>query len=96
MKIDNHNPLIRTGQAPGRDEAQKVKGGSQPPETRGNEPAARTHLSLGATDASQDIDTARVAEIREAIKEGRLEINAEHIADGLIASVRELLEQDKG
>ncbi|WP_302139222.1 flagellar biosynthesis anti-sigma factor FlgM [Halomonas alkalicola] len=95
MKIDNHNPLIRTGQTPGRDEAQKVKGAIQQPATHDAEPAARTHLSHGAADASQDIDTARVAEIREAIREGRLEIHAERIADGLIANVRELLGHDK-
>ncbi|MBE0490271.1 MAG: flagellar biosynthesis anti-sigma factor FlgM [Halomonas sp.] len=95
MKIDNHNPPIRTGQTPGRDEAQKVKGANQPPRTTDAEPAARTHLSHGAPDASQDIDTARVAEIREAIREGKLEIHAERIADGLIANVRELLGQDK-
>lgn len=92
MKIDNHNPLIRTGQTPAREEAQKVKGATgQPPAARGDGPAARTHLSHDASNASQDIDTARVEEIREAIREGRLEINADRIADGLIANVQELL-----
>lgn len=41
------------------------------------------------------VDGARVAQIRQAIAEGRFEINPEKIADGLIASVREMLERNK-
>lgn len=37
------------------------------------------------------VDAARVAEIREAIREGRFAINPEAIADKLVASVKELL-----
>jgi len=58
-------------------------------------PSTVTHLSAaGSRNGSEDIDLARVAELRQAIKEGRLEISAERIADGLIASVREQLEQN--
>lgn len=53
-----------------------------------------THLSQPGADASQDIDQLRVDEIRQAIAEGRLEIRAERIADGLIANVQDLLKQD--
>jgi negative regulator of flagellin synthesis FlgM len=42
----------------------------------------------------EDIDQANVEAIRQAISEGRLEIRAERIADGLIGSVRELLQRD--
>ncbi|WP_445001142.1 flagellar biosynthesis anti-sigma factor FlgM [Halomonas mongoliensis] len=91
MKIDNHNPLIRTGQTLGRDEPQKVKDAGQQPAASDTSPSARTHLSHDAANTSQDIDTARVDEIREAIREGRLEIHAERIADGLIENVKELL-----
>lgn len=38
-----------------------------------------------------DFDAARVAAIREDIRAGRYEIRPERIADGLLASVRELL-----
>jgi negative regulator of flagellin synthesis FlgM len=34
----------------------------------------------------------RVAEIRQAIAEGRFRINPEAVADGLLASVHEMLE----
>lgn len=89
MKIDNQNPLIQTGQTPPRQPAQKA------PATQAGQPdahrASTTHLSLGAADVSQDIDSARVDEIRDAIREGRLEIRADRIADGLIDSVRDML-----
>lgn len=54
-----------------------------------------SRLRQPGADGSRDIDTARVAEIRQAIAEGRLEIRADRIADGLIDSVRELLEQEQ-
>jgi negative regulator of flagellin synthesis FlgM len=37
----------------------------------------------------------KVAEIRQAISEGRFQINPERIADGLISSVREMLDQNR-
>ncbi len=39
-----------------------------------------------------DFDAARVAAIREDIRAGRYEVHPERIADGLLASVRELLD----
>lgn len=90
MKIDNLHPLPRTGQAEPRDESRKAEG-AQRARRQDAGPSATTHLSQGATDASQDIDTARVEELREAIREGRLDVRAERIADGLIASVQDLL-----
>lgn len=37
------------------------------------------------------VDTARVAEIRQAIAEGRFKIDSSRIADGLLDSVRQML-----
>lgn len=43
-------------------------------------------------DVSSDVvDTQRVAEIKQAIAEGRFKVNPERIADGLLDSVREML-----
>ncbi|MFC4274288.1 flagellar biosynthesis anti-sigma factor FlgM [Achromobacter aloeverae] len=42
-------------------------------------------------DGKSDIDTARVAEIKAAIASGQLKIDAGKIADGIIASARELV-----
>lgn len=41
--------------------------------------------------ASGDFDAARVAEIRESISAGRYQVDTSRIADGLLASVRDLL-----
>lgn len=54
--------------------------------------SSTAHLQgLGASDASQDINSARVAAIRQAIADGSLTFDAGRIADGILASARELL-----
>ncbi|WP_237183402.1 flagellar biosynthesis anti-sigma factor FlgM [Pollutimonas thiosulfatoxidans] len=52
--------------------------------------AAARHLSsLESTD--NDVNVARVQEIRDALASGQLKIDPSRIADGLLASVRDLL-----
>ncbi|WP_404472459.1 flagellar biosynthesis anti-sigma factor FlgM [Vreelandella venusta] len=87
MKIDNINPLLRSNQTQQRDDVQKANG-AKPPEA-GSATRESTQLSQSSVDSSQDIDTAKVQEIRDAIREGRLEIRADRIADGLIANLNE-------
>jgi len=41
-------------------------------------------------DSDSDIDVAKVAEVRKAIAEGRIQIDPSKIADGLLASLHEL------
>ncbi|MBK6636270.1 MAG: flagellar biosynthesis anti-sigma factor FlgM [Rhodocyclaceae bacterium] len=56
--------------------------------------AAQVELSRTSTKIIQegdDFSAARVAEIRQAISEGRFQVNPEKIADGLLQSVREFL-----
>lgn len=73
MKINSHNPLSRPAPTTPREEASKTREGDRPNQPESTT-AAKTHLSQAGTDASRDIDTAKVEEIREAIREGRLEI----------------------
>ncbi|MFI8749762.1 flagellar biosynthesis anti-sigma factor FlgM [Vreelandella lionensis] len=87
MKIDNLNPLLRNTPAQQRDDAQKV-GEAKQPET-GNTTREATQLSQSSIDSSQDIDMAKVQEIRDAIRKGRLEVRADRIADGLIANLKD-------
>ena len=54
--------------------------------------AASTLLSAGAT---ADFDSAKVDRISSAIAEGKFSINAEVIADKLIANAHELLGQSQ-
>ncbi len=87
MNIDNINSLLRSNQAQQRDETQKTN--SVTPATPGGTTRESTQLSQSSIDESQDIDSAKVEEIRDAIREGRLEMNADRIADGLIANLKD-------
>lgn len=55
--------------------------------------SAKLQQSGGATATGGVFDAQRVAEIRQAISEGRFQVNPERIADGLVDSVREMLSQ---
>lgn len=90
MKIDSAFSPARPSAAQGKDAPQRTQ--PEQAASAGETPSSVTHLSSANRKSdSQDIDPARVAELREAIREGRFAINAERIADGLIDSVREQL-----
>ncbi|NEX16966.1 MAG: flagellar biosynthesis anti-sigma factor FlgM [Halochromatium sp.] len=91
MKIDSHHPLFRASQ-PAQEPSAKVQGPARTDSSRTTDPAVQTHLNREAAATDQDIDLAKVESIRDAIREGRLEVRADRIAEGLIASVRDLLE----
>jgi negative regulator of flagellin synthesis FlgM len=42
------------------------------------------------------VDTARVAEIKQAISEGHFKVNPEAVADRLLQTVKELIQSQKG
>ena len=50
---------------------------------------------LIASDDAQSFDAGRVAEIKQAISDGRFTINAGAIADRLIASAKELVDSQQ-
>ncbi|WP_231758136.1 flagellar biosynthesis anti-sigma factor FlgM [Microbulbifer elongatus] len=87
MKIQNITQLTPAN-------TPREKPASAPVESAANPGAAGTlknvsQLHQPAADSSQDIDTLRVEELREAIASGTFEIRVERIAEGLIASLRE-------
>ncbi|HEU0277675.1 MAG TPA: flagellar biosynthesis anti-sigma factor FlgM [Rhodanobacteraceae bacterium] len=89
MKVDNVSHLATPSRIDPGKGGQKV-GGAAAGERVAAQPS--THLShLGSGDASQDIDQARVAEVRQAIADGSLKVDTNRIADRLIASVRDLV-----
>ncbi|WP_420997250.1 flagellar biosynthesis anti-sigma factor FlgM [Cupriavidus sp. 30B13] len=78
-----------------RSVAGATTGPAAAPETAGVHvsPLAAQVREIGARlveDHDDDIDTAKVDEIRQAIAEGRIKIDPSKIADGLLASLREL------
>ena len=93
MKINSQNPLSRPAPTTPRDDTPKAKE-SDKASQHSTGPSATTHLRQAGTDASRDIDAAKVEEIREAIREGRLEIRAERIADALIESLQQTTGSD--
>jgi negative regulator of flagellin synthesis FlgM len=87
-------PSGRTATEP----AAKVQTGARPEPVTANPPAsAQVALStsavqlLGGGDQQDSFDSAKVDRISREIEEGRFEVNAEKVADKLIASTRELL-----
>lgn len=98
MKIDKtSNPLPTTPVGEGRTgAAQKNSASSAPQQT------ASTSVSLGSAaqhlrniegsmSSASPVNAAKVAEIKQAISEGRFKINSDVVADRLISSVRELI-----
>jgi negative regulator of flagellin synthesis FlgM len=69
---------------------------SQPPVQDSAEPSAKVALSptvanLRAGAAEGSFDAAKVERISQAIRDGKFQVNAEAIADKLIANAAELL-----
>lgn len=96
MKIDNSIKSVGTGAVSG--------GGSRPGKGAASAPGSgagdRVQLSrlssqLQALESSMAdtpvVDSARVAEIRQAIAEGRFRVNPDVVADHLLRTARELL-----
>jgi negative regulator of flagellin synthesis FlgM len=96
MKIDSSIKSIGTGAVSG--------GGSRPGKgaagTAGSGGGERVQLSplsaqMQAIESSMAdtpvVDSARVAEIRQAIAEGRFKVNPDAVADSLLQTARELL-----
>lgn len=53
--------------------------------------SARLQVISAEMTADAPMDSARIAEIKQAIADGRFSVNPERIADGLLQSVREML-----
>ncbi|MBI4754361.1 MAG: flagellar biosynthesis anti-sigma factor FlgM [Betaproteobacteria bacterium] len=97
MKIDNSVNSINT--ASGNDARVRAARNVNGPQAASGgakvelSPLASRLQELESTMANAPVvDSAKVAEIKEAIAEGRFKVNPERIADGLIESVRQMLE----
>lgn len=94
MKIEGS--LKPTGPTAGGEPRARSPASNAPPPS----PGAQVELSSlssslvkaeAAMEATPVVDRARVDEIREAIREGRFQIDAGRIADGLLDSVRQIV-----
>ena len=104
MKIDKPGkPLPPTAPREGQarsSTSKSVQGGA----SSGASSSANTHLSTTSTRLqglessvvhTPLVDTAKVAEIKQAITENRFQVNAAAVADGLIKSVSDLIASQK-
>jgi negative regulator of flagellin synthesis FlgM len=99
MKID---PTLKTV-APSAIHEQRLAQEKLPAQS-GGKPRGDVELSSLSTQlqeieaglgSGQAVDSARVAEVKRAIAEGRFEIDAEKIADRLVDATREFLRSHK-
>lgn len=87
---------IESLKTPGIGAPARPAGKTAPPAESAGGSGAATDVRLSSASAAlntqtADVDALRVQEIRQAIAEGRFEINASAIADRLINSARELI-----
>ncbi len=99
MKIDNSAKTIGPGPSPGGSRATATRQAAQGPNA-GTSSAGQTSTVVSASlhvvsGSEAPFNSQKVAEIRQAISEGRFQINPELIADGLIGSVREMLDHQR-
>lgn len=98
MKIDSGVKSVGTGTAAATRPAAAGKALRQPEPVEAarvdiSSLSARLQAVAAGMGTEAPVDPGRVAEIRQAIAEGRFTVNPERIADGLLASVREMLGQ---
>jgi negative regulator of flagellin synthesis FlgM len=91
MKIDSLKPLD-VG-SPGRPTAKAAPKATA--ESSGTSDVRLSPASTALSAQAPEVNQARVQAIRQAIAEGRFEINASAIADRLITSARELVDSQR-
>ncbi|WP_417657395.1 flagellar biosynthesis anti-sigma factor FlgM [Pseudidiomarina aestuarii] len=88
VKVNGFQPLPGTNQT---ESNRSAKTGA--PSTESSQSASSadvvTHFSQLPQDQSQDIDTAKVDSIRQAIRDGQLTMRADQIAESLLQSLTE-------
>lgn len=104
MKIDKSGKTPTV--TPLRDGASRAQGSrtadtaNAPPSSSAQSAGTNVHLGetagqlmslQNAASSSPVVDTKKVAEIKQAISEGRFQVNASAVADGLISSVHDLV-----
>lgn len=99
MKIDSSAKTIAPVPKPVAGRGQGVRPAA-PAVTAESTPARQSSTVVSAemnTVSGTDpaFNSQKVAEIRQAISEGRFQISTERIAEGLITSVREMLERNR-
>ncbi|MCC7182761.1 MAG: hypothetical protein IOMNBAOH_00781 [Rhodocyclaceae bacterium] len=94
MKIDNNKPVNIMSVGGARTGAQRpaaASGSGQSEQVELSPMSARLKDIEAALANEPVVDRARVDEIKQAITEGRFQVDASKVADSLIQSVRDLI-----
>ncbi|MBI4995866.1 MAG: flagellar biosynthesis anti-sigma factor FlgM [Rhodocyclales bacterium] len=94
MKINTSIPSVTANDAAGR--AKPAAAGNRKAAAAGDQVELSAMAARLQDAGTPVVDAARVAEIKQAISEGKFQINPERIADGLLESVREMLARQQG
>jgi negative regulator of flagellin synthesis FlgM len=93
VKIANGITSVGTGADSGRTKSATQT--SRTPAPQASDQVELSSLAARLQEAgaamAEPINTARIAEIKQAISDGRFQVNPERIADGLLESARQLL-----
>lgn len=103
MKIDystNSLPLIPSGDGKARAPLTKSGGNTAPTTTNSTSVNLGTTSSQllsmnGSSSNTPIVNTTKVSEIRQAISEGRFQVNSSAVADSLIKSVTDLISSNQ-
>ncbi len=101
MKIEGNGIKFVTAGTVAEDKGQPARQGARQDESPTSSSVQLSALSSRMREIesrlsdTQVVDTARVAEIKEAISAGRFKVNPEVVADNLISTVRELINSHK-
>lgn len=88
MKVNGYQPVSSVSQS----DSSRTQGTQKTTRTSSElqqQADVVTHLSQLPQDSSQDIDHVRVAELRDAIRDGKLVMNTEKIAEALLQDLTE-------
>ena len=93
MKIDNVSKSVTSTTSGDKPQRAGKAEASAPKQDTVELSALSTQLQTFQSDATDGaVDSARVDEIKQAISEGRFKVNAEVVADRLLQTVRDLLQ----
>jgi len=93
MKINGStetSALAVTGKATGKGSAKATEQSTESAPVRLSDLSARLHALESGSSVEADFDAQKVESIKQAIRDGKFEVNSEAVADKLISSVHEL------
>ena len=93
MKIDSS--LKPSGSVQGSSRARAEQAGTSTGAGTTKVQLSAASAKLAGSGSGAPIDGARIAEIKQAIAEGRFQINADAIADGLLSTARDLVQSQR-